>query len=449
MPSLILATAAQFGLVRAVDWARLNSGRDELAAKLVDNHFYYAPQLVAAIVVLLLFRLVRDFLDLRGIRIGDWLRSSVLVPFVLVLGLSFILVSHLDQIATAFSSVAGFGWGEARALAAAPFFGFVRTNATVRFAIDVLGLLVALLALRLGKPVPPDVAAARSLMRGGEWVRAGELYLKSGDPGAAKSAFRKGKAWAKLAAIEMRDGQPRRAAELYRKAGDGFAWEASRAWEAAGEMRAAEEARQGALASARASSRWDRVAEIAEAIGDHASLAEACRRLAEAEASGPVKSALWKRAADAFRTAESRSRRPSRIATRRSTSWPESCFSRAASPSRPSASSRRAALSPARRSPPRREATRSRHRSSSPATPSRAASWPWPQQPGGKRDNLCGRRGSSRKWATTPPPPRRGWRRAGWSVRRRSTRRPETFSARPPRTRRAGNGSGRPRSSSS
>jgi tetratricopeptide (TPR) repeat protein len=303
LPSLILATAAQFGLVRAVDWARQNSGRDELAARLVDHSFYYVPQIVAVVVVLLILRLTRDVLNLRRIRLGEWLRSSLLVPFALVLGLSVVVASHLDQLALLASSTAGLWSGEAQALAATPFFGFLRENATTRFAIDVLGLLVCLLALRLGKPVPPDVAMARLLARGGDWVRAGELHLKMGDPKAAKRAFRRGKAWAKLAAIEMREGEARRAAELYRKAGEMFAWEASRAWEAAGEMRAAEEARQAALASARAAARWDRVAEIAEAIGDHASLAEACRRLAESEPTGPVKLALWKRSADAFRTA--------------------------------------------------------------------------------------------------------------------------------------------------
>jgi tetratricopeptide (TPR) repeat protein len=300
---LILATAAQFGLMRAVDWARQNSERDELAARLVDNNFYYAPQIVAVVVVLLLLRLTRDVLNLKGIRPGEWLRSSLLVPLVLMLGLSVIVVSHLDQIAGFLSFPGGLGSGEAQALASTPFFTFLRTAATMRFAIDVAGLGVCLLALKLGKPVPPDVAAARLMAKSGEWVRSGELYLKVGDQKAAKGAFRKGKAWAKLAALEMREGDPRRAAELYERAGDAFKWEASRAWDAGGEKQAAEEARQAALATARATSRWDRVAEIAEAIGDHAALAEACRRLAESEPPGPVKSALWKRAADAFRTA--------------------------------------------------------------------------------------------------------------------------------------------------
>ena len=45
LPSLILALAAQLGLVRAVDWARANTATHELARSLVENRFYFAPQI--------------------------------------------------------------------------------------------------------------------------------------------------------------------------------------------------------------------------------------------------------------------------------------------------------------------------------------------------------------------------------------------------------------------
>ncbi|HEX7529423.1 MAG TPA: protein kinase, partial [Thermoanaerobaculia bacterium] len=90
---------------------------------------------------------------------------------------------------------------------------------------------------------------------------------------------------------------------FYEEAGDGYAWEASRAWDAAGEKAVAGEYGRKALLFARTAMRWDRLAEISEALGDHASLAEACRHLAEGTPAGPVKAALWKRAADAYRNA--------------------------------------------------------------------------------------------------------------------------------------------------
>ena len=115
--------------------------------------------------------------------------------------------------------------------------------------------------------------------------------------------FRRAKAWPRLAALAQRDGDPREAATLYERAGDAFAWEASRAWDAAGEADRARTLLESALAASRGAGRWDRVAEIAETVGDQTTLSEACRRLAEMETSGPVRAALWKRAAGAARAA--------------------------------------------------------------------------------------------------------------------------------------------------
>ncbi|HMA28900.1 MAG TPA: hypothetical protein VKS23_03485, partial [Thermoanaerobaculia bacterium] len=302
LPTLILALAAQFGLVRAVDWARTHTETSDLARRLVAERFYFAPQIGAVLVVLILGRLIVKALNLRGVAIGEWLRSSI---FVLLVGVGFLVTAHLDQILDVLSLVvrqpaldAG-----ARDLAASPFFQLLGRTATLRYAIDIAGLLVCLYAIRLGQPAHPEVSSAQGFHNSRDWVHAGEAYLKAGDSRRARRMFKKAKAWPRLAALELRDGKARQAARLYEQAGDGYVWEASRAWEAAGETALAEELGKKALHLARAASRWDRLAEIAEALGDHAALGEGCRRLAEGTPQGPVRSALWKRAADAYRNA--------------------------------------------------------------------------------------------------------------------------------------------------
>ncbi len=302
LPTLILAIAGQFGLVRAVDWARANVDTSDLARRLVDDRFYFAPQVGAVIVVAILVRLMVKALNLRGIAIGEWLRSSLLVVMV---GVGILVAAHLDQILDVLSLVAHQPALKAasRDLGASPFFQSLARTATLRFAIDLVGLLVCLFAIRLGQPAHPEVSAALGFQSAKDWTRAGDAYLKAGDSKRARRMFRRGRAWPRLAALEARDGHPREAARLYEEAGDAYAWEASRAWEAAGEPAVAEDYGKKALLLARTGLRWDRLAEIAEALGDHASLAEACRRLAEATPPGPVKAALWKRAADAYRNA--------------------------------------------------------------------------------------------------------------------------------------------------
>jgi tetratricopeptide (TPR) repeat protein len=115
--------------------------------------------------------------------------------------------------------------------------------------------------------------------------------------------FRKGKLPARVAPLELRLGNVRAAAELWAQAGDAFAWEAAKAWEAAGDAGRAESARARALAEARQSARWDRLAEVAEASGDAQALADACRRIAEGATVGAGRNALWKRAAETARAA--------------------------------------------------------------------------------------------------------------------------------------------------
>jgi tetratricopeptide (TPR) repeat protein len=302
LPTLILAVAAQFVLVRAVDWARANTATSDLARRLVEERFYFAPQIGAVLVVLVLGWVIVKALNLRGVAVGDWLRSSLLVVMV---GVGFLVAAHLDQILNALDLLARQPalHAASRDLGASPPYGLLQRTATLRFAIDIAGLLVCLFAIRLGQPAHPEVSSAREFHAAKDWARAGDSYLKAGDNKRARRMFRKARAWPRLAALEQRDGNAREAARLYQESGDAYAWEASRAWEAAGEAAAAEELGRKALLQARAASRWDRLAEIAEALGDHGALGDACRRLAETTPQGPVKSALWKRAADAYRNA--------------------------------------------------------------------------------------------------------------------------------------------------
>ncbi len=302
LPTLILAIAAQFGLVRAVDWARSHVETSDLARRLVDDRFYYAPYVGSVIVVLILVRLMGKALNVRGIAVGEWLRSSLLV---LMVGVGILAVAHLDQILDVLALLAHQPALQAasRDLGASPFFQILRRTATLRFAIDLVGLLVCLFAIRLGQPTHPEISAALGYRSAKDWTRAGEAYLKAGDSKRARRMFKKARAWPRLAALEQRDGRDREAARLYEEAGDAYAWEASRAWDAAGDKAVAAEYGKKALLFARTSGRWDRLAEISEALEDHASLAEACRHLAEGTPPGPVKAALWKRAADAYRNA--------------------------------------------------------------------------------------------------------------------------------------------------
>jgi tetratricopeptide (TPR) repeat protein len=302
LATLLIATGAQLLVLRAADWARANQETQELAASFVQYRFFFLPEILTVFLVLFVVRLVRSILDFRGMRFGDWIRSSaVLVGF----GAAFVPVAHFDQILGLLAS--GFrapslesAW---QSLSASPFYALLQRNGTLRLGLDLVGFLVFLGALRFTRPLTPDLVAAREAARFGEFGRAGDLYLKAGDVPAARQMFRKGKAWARLAALAQRDGNEREAAELYEKGGDAFAWEASRAWDAAGDPERAQALVETAMTAARAGARWDRLAEIAETTGDHGALAEACRKLAESQPPGPVRAALWKRTAQAARAA--------------------------------------------------------------------------------------------------------------------------------------------------
>lgn len=301
LPPLILAIAAQFAVLRVIDWAQGASETNDLANQLVSNRFYFAPQLLGLVIVVLLVRIVRHALDFRGMRLSDWIRSSILF---LLLGCAVLVAAHADQLLSfavrlfpADILVAG-----KRALQRLGLYVALQKNATLRWGVDLAGLLICLLGFRSGTPETSESQAARDMALAGDWIRSGELYLKKGNLKKAKAAFRKANAPLRVAGLELREGKPKAAAALYEEAGEAYTWEASKAWLAASDPARAEATRKRAVVEARANSRWDRLAEIAEATGDQAALGEATRRLAELKPPGPARTALWKRAADAFRS---------------------------------------------------------------------------------------------------------------------------------------------------
>ncbi|MFN7988077.1 MAG: protein kinase [Thermoanaerobaculia bacterium] len=295
-----VAVLAQLALLRFVDWAKGNVATQQIARDWVENRFYFAPQLVTLLIVILVLRVFRSFLHEQGIRLGDFLRSSVVVLLFAVL---VVLGVHLDQVFALAGKVVPPAADVARYLGKAPLYDFLSKYSIARLAIDLVALGLFLLTLRRSRPKNPDILAAQEAFRSRDYGRAGDLFLKAGDAEEAKRAFRKGKLLARLAPIELRQGNARLAAELWEESGDAFAWEAAKAWEAAGEPAKAASARSRAIAEARQSARWDRLAEAAEAAGDAAALADACRKIAEGTTFGVGKSSLWKRAAETAQAA--------------------------------------------------------------------------------------------------------------------------------------------------
>jgi tetratricopeptide (TPR) repeat protein len=292
---VVIAAVSQFVALRVVDWANANKETNENAANLVAKHFYYAPQILVVVIIFFTVRSVRVYLDEQGIRLGSFLRQSVLA---ILFAAALIFVAHRPARAlvgtfTGEKSVAAF----AKALEASAFYELLSRNAVLRLLIDLVALVVTLVSLRYSK-LPTGEGSGRSLEKAGEFLKAGEAYLKENNLKKAKAAFRKAKAPTRLAALELRDGNHREAARLFEEAGDTFAWEAALAWGEAGDREKAEAARVRALADARNMSRWDRLAEIADASGDVHVIAEASRRLAEGKPPGAGRTGLFRRAGD-------------------------------------------------------------------------------------------------------------------------------------------------------
>jgi len=295
-----VAILGQLALLRFVDWAKENVATQPIARQWTENSFYFAPQLVTLLIVILVLRVFRSFLREQGVRLRDFLRSSVVV---LLFAVVVVLGVHLDQVFAFAGRVIPPAADVARYLAKAPLYLFLSRFSIARLATDLVALGLFLLTLRRSRPKNPDLLAAQEALRSRDYARAGELFLKVGDAEGAKRAFRKGKLPSRIAPIELRQGNARLAAELWEEAGDAFALEAAKAWEAAGESAKSASARTRAIAEARQSARWDRLAEAAEAAGDVAALADACRKIAEGTTFGAGKSSLWKRAGETARAA--------------------------------------------------------------------------------------------------------------------------------------------------
>lgn len=294
-----VAVLAQVAMLRFVDWANANLATQPIARQWYDHRFYFAPQLLGILILLLLLRAFRSFLREQGVRVRDFLRSSVVV---LLLAILVVVAVHLDQLVALLGRFVPAAADAARYLRRAPVYELLSRYSLARLGVDLVAVGLFLLTLRASRPKSPDLVAAREASRAGDFARAGELYLKLGNVDEAKRAFRKAKLPARVAALELRQGNARAAAELWEEAGDAWAWEAARAWEAAGEPARFEAARGRALVEARQSARWDRLAEVAESAGDRAGLADATRRIAEGAKPGG-RNALWKRAAEAARAA--------------------------------------------------------------------------------------------------------------------------------------------------
>ena len=287
----------QFALQKLSEWALAEQGTQELAATLVKYRLFLAREILAVLLLLLLVRIVRGLLDFRGIDLAGWLRSSALI---LILAAAMPIVAHLDQILGLLASQLPPSVNDARAtIVKSGLYGLFAQSLLYRWALDLVGVLLALLSIRGSSQEQPDLVVARQATAAGDHVRAGELYLKLGEVDRAKKAFRKGKAHSRVAALELRKGNASVAAGLYEKAGPAFAFEANRAWQVAGNAAAAATALAAAVAEARASSRWDRLAEAAELAGDHRALEEACRRMADTHTAGPGRLSMYRRAGDA------------------------------------------------------------------------------------------------------------------------------------------------------
>ncbi len=287
-------SALLFGLGQLAAWAKAEQASQDIARTLLEYNLFYSRELLAFGLGLFLLRLVRDLLGLRGVAFFEWFRSSALL---LVVAAAIPVFVHLDAILDLLARVSVPGAAEgAEAVRTSSMGRFLSGTEALRWGLDLLGLLLALLTLRLGKPADGDLGAAREAAASGDLARAGDLYWKAGEIGQARKAYRKAKATSRLADLELRGGRASEAAVLYEKAGSAFAWEASRAYEAAGNPVAAARALGVAIEEARASSKWDRLAEAAEAAGDQRALENACRRLAEIEPAGPSKTSLFRRA---------------------------------------------------------------------------------------------------------------------------------------------------------
>ena len=207
---LVWATLAQLGVFRLAEWAQGAQYRDETARQLVDGPYLVVARLALTFLILwLLWRLVRDVLDLRGMRLGEWLRSSALW---LVGAALLTVLTNLDHVLALLGGIVPALSPAARAVSGGSLYLFLQGHETLRGFVSLVSIALVVLAARAGVPKRPDVVAASEAEKLGDPLRAGELSLKAGDLARAKKMFLRAKAWPRLAALEMREGGDQRLA---------------------------------------------------------------------------------------------------------------------------------------------------------------------------------------------------------------------------------------------
>ena len=218
-----------------------------IARDWVEHRFYFAPQVATLLIVLLLLRVFRSFLREQGVRLGDFLRSSVvglLLAALLVLGV------HLDQVFALAARLVPAVAEVARYLAQAPVYELLARYSMARLAIDLVrsrSLRPDTTELTTEEPRPALRARGVSLARLRARRRA--LPRRRATPRGPSGPFGRGSSRRASPRSRCGRGTHGRRPSFWSQAGDVFAWEAAKAWAAAGEA---------GKAGRRGPSRWPR-----------------------------------------------------------------------------------------------------------------------------------------------------------------------------------------------
>jgi len=157
-----------------------------------------------------------------GLAIPQGRRRAWLIP--LLLGLAFVALSNLSQVAQLLGSV------ELQRLAVRWVTRPIALAGGIAAATFFLWSLYLLLA-----PDDANSRLASRLARNGDHRGAAELYLQAGNSRRALVEFQKARAWADAGRVAREMGRTTAAAELYRKAGGEFLIEAAHLYTSAGD----------------------------------------------------------------------------------------------------------------------------------------------------------------------------------------------------------------------
>jgi hypothetical protein len=147
LPPLIGVTIGQFVMLRLIEWAPAAAETDEIARVLVHFHFFYAPFILTAFFLFFAYRLVRTLVDLRGIEWGTFLRANAIY---LLIALCLPVVGHLDQLISVLGVISSSYYDSVRSLREEGLYRFLSQNEWPRFVFDLVGVVLAVLAFRLG-----------------------------------------------------------------------------------------------------------------------------------------------------------------------------------------------------------------------------------------------------------------------------------------------------------